>query len=136
MQLEAVDIFENMGEDELWLRVQGTSMRPFLHGGRDTVILKKFNTVPKAGDIVVYQKNGFYIMHRVVSTDGNTFAAIGDNQVTSDSMIPISSIKAKAIGAVRDGKRIYPSSFVWNFYSKIYIKPGARKALTTIISWR
>ena len=136
MQLEAVDIFENMGDTDVWLKVQGTSMRPFLHGDRDTVILRKFADRPCIGDIVVYCKNGFYIMHRVITVEEDTFTALGDNQRTPDRLIPISDIRAKVVGAVRDGKKISPSSAVWKFYSKIYINQNIRKTLTKIISWR
>ena len=136
MQLEAVDIFENMGGEDLWLKVQGTSMRPFLYSGRDTVILIKFAERPCTGDIVVYRKNGYYIMHRVISVEEETFTALGDNQRTPDRLIPISDIRAKVVGAVRDGRKISPSSAVWKFYSKIYINQNIRKTLTKIISWR
>ena len=135
MQIEAKDIFDNMDDGEVWLRVQGTSMRPFLRDSRDTVILRKPDKL-EIGDIVVFKRKETYIMHRIIETGNGYITTLGDNLKVPEKNIPFENVCAKVIGAVRDGKRINPDSAVWKFYSRVYIKPDVRKMLTKIRSWR
>ena len=135
MQLEAKDIFENMGESDVWLKVQGTSMRPFLRNDRDTVILRKPDRL-KIGDIVVFRRKETYIMHRIIELENGFITTLGDNLRVPEKGIPVENVCAKVVGAVRDGKQIDPDSAVWKFFSNIYIKQGVRKMLTKIRSWR
>lgn len=131
MQIDAKLIFENNTEDELFLRVQGTSMQPFLFNGRDTVVLKKPEKIKK-GDIVVFRYHGNYVLHRVIKTDGEKFTALGDNLSFPEKDVPVSDIVSKVTAVNRDGKELTPSSLVWLFFSRIYIHQPLRKLFRKI----
>ena len=62
--------------------VSGSSMSPFLAGGRDTVFFSRPDTPLRRGDIVFYERaSGQFVMHRVrrVHRDGS-LDILGDAQ--------------------------------------------------------
>ena len=129
--VEARDIFENLADGEsVTLKVQGVSMQPFLYNGRDTVTLKKNDKPVKRGDVVIFERGGIYLMHRIVeiSADGY-FIALGDYSLTPETHIPLENIKAVLVSAVRNGKTITPKSPEWIFFSRIFIYTSFRKLL-------
>ena len=64
---------------------KGTSMLPFIRGGRDSVTLKKMDQV-RVGDIVLaHLPDSRYVLHRVVKVlPGDVFYIIGDNTVSGE----------------------------------------------------
>ncbi|MGN0468822.1 MAG: nucleotidyltransferase family protein [Acutalibacteraceae bacterium] len=105
------------------LIVTGHSMTPFLADGRDEVLLEKMKEKPRVGDIVFYRrKNGRFILHRVVKIKENCFYAVGDAQSIKEGPIENKQIIAVCTGAVRKGKKIGKSNFVWQFFEKIWIR--------------
>lgn len=128
MPIDAKDIFENIEKEDVWLRVQGKSMRPFLREGRDTVVFSKPERL-KVGDIVVFMRNGYYIMHRIIKIENGYISTLGDNLKTPEEKIPVENVVAKAVSAVRDGKEITPNSPIWQFFGKVYIHQNVRKIL-------
>lgn len=128
IKVDGKEVFSWLNEtDRLSLRVQGTSMQPFLYDGRDTVILTKPDKI-KTGDIVVYERSGYYVMHRVIKTANGVIDTLGDNLDVPERDIPVENVVAVASGAVRGGREITPDSPIWQFFSKVYIHPSARKA--------
>ncbi len=113
---------------ELRLKVQGSSMTPFLRGGEDTVILTKPENIKK-GDVVVFERNGCYIMHRVIALKDGFIDTLGDNMLTPETHIPVENVVAVASGAIRKGKEISTKSLAWQFFSRIYINPEVRKII-------
>lgn len=121
--------------EELYLRVQGNSMSPFLKDGRDTVVLTKPVKLKK-GAVLVYRRGRMYIMHRVISVDGDVFTALGDNLSAPEKNIPADSAVAMVKAAVRKGKRITPKSLTWIFYSKVFVIPAVRNLIRKLLSRR
>lgn len=59
---------------------RGTSMRPMLRQGIDSVVLSPLPEQLRKYDLPLYQReNGQYVLHRVVKT-GESYTCIGDNQ--------------------------------------------------------
>ena len=58
----------------------GTSMLPFIKGGKDTVTMRKLDSV-EPGDIVLVRLPGRYVMHRVIKIDGDRLTLMGDGNV-------------------------------------------------------
>ena len=127
-ELSGKEVFGWLDEcGKLRLNVQGSSMVPFLREG-DTVVLEKPETIHK-GDIVVFERKGYYIMHRVISVKNGFIDTLGDNLITPETDIPVENVVAVVSGAIRNGKEIDAESIVWKFYSKIYIRPNIRKMI-------
>lgn len=128
-ELDAKEVFGWLDDcGELHLKVQGSSMSPFLHDKTDSVFLVKPQKI-RRGDIVVFERNGCYIMHRVISVDNGFIDTLGDNLDIPETHIPLGNVAAVAVGAVRKGKKISTRSLIWKFYGRIYIIPAVRKVL-------
>lgn len=94
---------------------QGTSMRPFIEGGHDSVILGR-NTNPKVGDIVLAKTNQQYVLHRIVKINNNDIILQGDGNLQGYEYCTKNDIIGKVI--------------------IIKNKNGKRKCLTKGIIWR
>lgn len=132
--IDAKYIFENLSYGEkVTLRVQGRSMQPFLYDGRDFVTLIKPEKPLKKGDVIVFERGGKYLIHRIVSFDTDGYiTAMGDNTFSLDTRIPPKNVKAVLVSVVRDGKELTPSSPEWLFFSKVFINPSVRKLIGKI----
>ena len=109
--------------DSLPLDVTGSSMSPFLVHGRDSVRLSAIRRPLHAGDIVLYQRDsGEYILHRICRTDGSTYTMVGDAHTVVESGIRPDQIFALVTEATRNGKKLTPGSFWWEFFEKIWIR--------------
>ena len=73
------EVLESGGEFRMY--PHGTSMRPLLRQGIDSVVLEKMKRAPKKNDILFYQrKDGSYILHRVWEVTDTGLTIVGDNQ--------------------------------------------------------
>ena len=88
------------------LPVNGTSMLPFIIGGRESVILQKPRQ-PKIGDVVLAWVEGCrYVVHRIVRVDGENVTLMGDGNLAGTEHCTTGDLKAIATHVVsRDGKR-------------------------------
>lgn len=86
--------------------VAGRSMRPFIVGGKESVVLVKPESV-KVGDIVLaFVENSRYVVHRVIRIDGENVTVMGDGNLVGVEHCKISDVKAIASHAVNArGKR-------------------------------
>lgn len=73
------EVLESGGEFRMY--PHGTSMRPLLRQGIDSVVLEKMKRAPKKNDILFYQRqDGSYILHRVWEVTDTGLTIVGDNQ--------------------------------------------------------
>ena len=110
--------------------VKGFSMLPFIRGERDLVEL-----VPpydlKVGDIVLFYDRR-YVMHRIVSIDGNKLTIRGDGVIKGTEHVTVDVVRAKAVAIYRNGrKRVDPYSRCQMFRLKIWnlLRPFRRVIL-------
>lgn len=90
--------------------VKGFSMLPFIRGSKDLVVLEKADGKElKADDIVLFhlgpQEGGRYVMHRILSLDGDKVDIMGDGVPKNHEHVLRDRILAKAVTILRDGKR-------------------------------
>ena len=89
--------------------VKGFSMLPFIRGTKDLVVLEKAGDALKADDIVLFhlgpQEGGRYVMHRILSIDGDAVDIMGDGVVKNHEHVRRDQITAKAVEILRGGKR-------------------------------
>ena len=89
--------------------VKGSSMLPFIRGGKDLVVLEKAGEVLRADDIVLFhvgpQEGGRYVMHRILSIDGDAVDIQGDGVPKTHEHVRRNQVIAKAVEILRDGKR-------------------------------
>lgn len=86
---------------------KGTSMEPFIHGGKDKVVLEPLPHQIRKYQIILYQrKDGSYVMHRVVGKDHAGYIMRGDNQRINEYKITEGQMIAKVKSIIRNGKKI------------------------------
>jgi len=73
------EVLDSGGEFRMY--PHGTSMRPLIRQGTDSVALEKMKRAPKKNDILFYQRqDGSYILHRVWQVTDQGLTLVGDNQ--------------------------------------------------------
>ncbi len=103
------------------LPITGTSMRPLLFSGRDTVDLVKCES-PKKGDIIFYLRdNGQFVLHRIVDTDRKGYVLCGDNQWYLERGILDRHIIAVVKSITRKGKTFNVTNIPYRIYSSLWI---------------
>lgn len=90
--------------------VKGFSMLPLIRGEKDLVVLRTCEK-PREKDIVLFRCNGRYVMHRILSIDGDNVEIMGDGVIESREHVRLEDICARAEAVLRSGKcRINPYS--------------------------
>lgn len=78
------------------LPVDGRSMLPFIIGGRESVILKKPQRLKKGDVVLAWVENCRYVVHRIISIDGNRVTLMGDGNLVGTERCTIDEVKAVA----------------------------------------
>ena len=114
-------IEEALNNDKTFIiPITGTSMRPLLIAGRDTVTLKKCNTTLKKGDLPLYRrKDGAFVLHRVVGfTENGNYIMCGDNQFLKEKGIAHNQIIGVVTEITRNSKTFSVESKKYQRYVK------------------
>lgn len=103
--------------------VTGSSMAPFLRSNKSWVYLEKPDDKLKKGDIALYTRcNNEFVLHRVYRTDGDDLYFVGDAQSVVEGPVPCNCVKGVVKKYKRRKKWKDSTTFVWNFYSRIWLK--------------
>lgn len=95
---------------EVVIRAKGSSMLPFIRGDRDSVVLKKCDN-PDVGDIVLVRFPDRYIMHRIISRDGDRFRMMGDGNIRGTESFRREDILGRVIWIIKgNGRRVRPGN--------------------------
>ena len=99
---------------------KGISMLPMLREGKDTVTLSAPPDRLKKYDIPLYRRDdGKYVLHRVVSVDGN-YTCIGDNQFVYEPNIRPDQIIALVTAFSRGEKEHRTNEPVYRIYCRFW----------------
>lgn len=99
---------------EVVLRAKGNSMLPFIRNERDSVVLRKSDSL-EVGDIVLVQLPGKFVMHRIIKRNGDNFRMMGDGNCRGTERFRREDVLGKVIWIVKeDGRRVAPGKArVW-----------------------
>jgi hypothetical protein len=87
---------------------QGISMLPFIHGGRDKVLVRK-EAVVKEGDIVLVPHGDHLILHRVYAIHGPRLTLMGDGNLKGVEEVDLAEVMGTVVQIVRpDGRSLKP----------------------------
>ena len=75
----------------------GVSMRPFIEGDQDSVILKALTRPPRLGDILLAQTQTLcgqttYVLHRLIRIEGGTYVLQGDGNLAGEERCALGDI--------------------------------------------
>jgi len=106
--------------------VKGRSMLPFIVGGRDSVILEKPTEIRKGDVVLAYvesenREDRHYVVHRIISLDGDRVTLMGDGNLALHEYCNRSDVCAKISLVVKpNGKRRSLDSFLFRFFAKVW----------------
>ncbi|MBQ4600757.1 MAG: S24/S26 family peptidase [Oscillospiraceae bacterium] len=99
---------------------KGTSMRPMLIMGRDSVELIKAPEKLKKYDIPLYRRDdGQFVLHRVVKV-GQSYTCIGDNQFVYETGVRPEQILAVVSGFSHNGKHYAVTDLSYRIYCRFW----------------
>lgn len=105
------------------LTARGSSMRPLLRDGVDSVVLKGLANGEELRrlDVPLYRReDGKYVLHRIVKVNPDGFDMCGDGQVAVEKGIPKENIEAIAEAFIIKGKYVPVSSKKYRLYSALW----------------
>lgn len=95
----------------------GTSMRPLLRQGIDSVVLEQLKRTPQKNDILFYQrKDGSYILHRLWNVTDTGLILVGDNQRMLEYGVTEEQIIGYVTRIYRGEKEINCDGFWYRMY--------------------
>lgn len=80
--------------------VNGWSMLPFIIGGQESVVLVKPGRLSVGQVVLAYVDGGRYVVHRIISIDGDRVTLMGDGNVAGTEHCPQAGVKAVATHVV------------------------------------
>ena len=81
----------------------GSSMLPFIRGGKDSVTLRKMPSA-QVGDIVLVRLPGRYVLHRIIALEGEKVTLMGDGNLVGTENCTTADIMG-TVTAIQKGKR-------------------------------
>ena len=119
----------------------GVSMRPFIEGDKDSVILEPVIDAPRRGDMILAQVETLcgrqtYVLHRLVRIEGDTFVLQGDGNLGGEEYCKRGDIigRVKRIESPKGRKKPITRGYLW-----FWLKPVRKWLLKiyrhTILIW-
>ena len=86
------------------LRAKGNSMRPFIHGNKDILVLAPLDFL-SMGDVVLARVDEKrYVVHRIIGMRGDIITLMGDGNLYETERCTRSDIFGSVKSIIRDGK--------------------------------
>lgn len=96
---------------------KGRSMMPMLRPGRDVfTIAKKPKERLKENDVILFCRDGRYILHRIVEVFEDHYTALGDNTIGYENNVTDDEILGVLISFQRNGKNISVNDLRYRIY--------------------
>lgn len=104
------------------LTITGSSMYPFILGGRDQVTLSPVPGRLKKNDLPLYRRtDGAFVLHRIVKTEKDgTYTMCGDHQWQKEHGIRQEQLVALATAFVRKGKKLTNRNVLYRVYRTVW----------------
>ena len=102
------------------LRTKGNSMLPFIRGERDSVELFRTDSIKENDIVLAHLDNGMYVLHRVISIDGDNVTLMGDGNIRGTEHCTLDDICGTVLYILKyNGKKI-------DCHSSGFLKKSAR----------
>ena len=108
---------------EVTFPVNGRSMRPFIEGGRDSVVLVRPENVKPMDVVLAKTDDGRYVIHRVVEMAGDRVTLMGDGNLLGREHTECKQIYAKVTHVVhpKGYKRSLYTPFI-QFVQRMWVR--------------
>ena len=98
----------------------GVSMRPFIEGDKDSVILAPVEQAPRVGDILLAQVQTLcgaqtYVLHRLVRIEGETLVLQGDGNLAGEEHCTVGDVigRVKRIESPKGHRKCMTRGRLW-----------------------
>lgn len=104
------------------LTITGTSMFPFILGGRDQVTLSPIQGKLKKNDLPFYRRaDGAFVLHRIVRVEKDgSYTCCGDHQWALEKGLKQEQMIAIATSYVRKGKKLTNRNLLYRMYRTVW----------------
>ena len=92
--------------ESVTIMTKGTSMLPFIVGGRDSVRLESPADLQPGMIVLAEVQDGRYVLHRIISVEGEAVTLMGDGNIAGVERCRASDVKAVAATIIRPDKEI------------------------------
>ena len=105
------------------LTITGTSMYPFILGGRDQVTLSPIPAKLKKKDLPLYRRrDGAFVLHRIVKVEKDgSYTCCGDHHWDLEKGLQHEQMIALATAYVRKGKKLTNRNMWYRIYRTVWI---------------
>ena len=91
----------------------GSSMLPFIRGGKDSVVLRKMPSV-EVGDIVLVRLEGpRYVLHRIIRKNGDDLTLMGDGNIAGTENCSTYDVLGTVTAILKGKRKVIPGKGVW-----------------------
>jgi hypothetical protein len=95
-------------------------MLPFIIGDKDSVVLRKVDTL-RLGDVVLAELPGeHYVLHRIIRIEGEDITLMGDGNIRGTESCKVDNIIAKAMTILHNDKQIDCNGRSQRFKAKVW----------------
>lgn len=98
---------------EVTLKPLGSSMLPFIRGGRDSVRLKKMPSVAVGDMLLVRLEGPRYVLHRLIQKDGERLTLMGDGNLTGTENCTEADVLGTVTAIERGCRVVVPGNGRW-----------------------
>lgn len=88
------------------IKTKGCSMLPFIHGGKDSVVLVKAEDVKPMDIVLAEVSEGMFVLHRVMEIKDGYVVLMGDGNIRGRERCRKDKVLAKAVSIEKDGKSV------------------------------
>lgn len=116
-------IHERLQEGQsVTMTITGTSMYPFILGGRDRVTLSPITGELKKNDLPLYRRrNGAFVLHRIVRVEKDgSYTCCGDHQWQLEKGLRREQMIGIATEYVRKGKHLTNRNLLYRVYRTLW----------------
>ena len=98
---------------EVTLKPLGSSMLPFIRGGRDSVRLKKMPSVAVGDMLLVRLEGPRYVLHRLIQKDGDRLTLMGDGNLAGTENCTEADVLGTVTAIERGTRVVVPGNGRW-----------------------
>ena len=110
--LEEAAVLMNEGR-EVTLKPLGSSMLPFIRGGKDSVRLKKMPSVAVGDMLLVRLEGPRYVLHRLIQKDGDRLTLMGDGNLSGTENCTEADVLGTVTAIERGSRVVKPGNGRW-----------------------
>ena len=105
LYMKGIEMFIREGKD-VEMAPKGSSMLPFIKGGRDSVLITRPSERLEVGNIVLARIGERYIMHRIFAVEGGSLTLMGDGNINGTETCAVKDVIGQVVEVHKENGRV------------------------------